>query len=232
MSRRPFAVFSLALLTLAAAGCRNQSDGGEELSYIRTPGSGYAPTVATENLLPLRAGAHWSLEVRNEKAALPDEEQRVVGANATGGTIETLQEGKVTQTETYRVTSKGIEILATGVSVSQTLSPPLLLIPLPPEEEKVSVWQGSAGSGAQTFVGQAWSRVTRRETVTTPAGTFAAWRVDTRTELTLGDRRERVQITRWLTPGIGIVRQKIVTPGQIIVKDLKKLPDIETTGVK
>jgi hypothetical protein len=220
------------LLALAAVGCRNQADGGEELSYIRTPGDDYLPAVRSENLLPLRAGARWTLEVRAEKGMLPDEEQRVTRADAGGGTIETLQNGKVTQTETYRVSPKGIEIVATGVGVAQTLNPPLPLVRYPIEEEKIYSWQGTAGRGAKTFIGQAWSRATRRETVSTPAGNFSAWRVETRTLLTLGDRQELVYITRWMVPGIGIVRQKVVTPGGTVMKKLKKLPDIETTGVK
>jgi hypothetical protein len=227
-----FLFIALAFLLVILSGCRNQSDSGEELSYILMPGGSYAPNVRSDDLLPLRKGAHWTLQVRNQKGDLPEEEQRVTNAGATGGTIETIRGGKVVQTETYRVSAKGIEILATGVGTSQTLNPPVLLIALPPEEEKVSAWQGTAGNGKQTFAGQAWSRVTRRENVTTPAGTFAAWRVDTRTDMTLGKAHELVHFTRWLTPGIGIVRQRLVTQGQIIVKDLKKLPDVETTGVK
>lgn len=229
MSRTRF--LSLLLATVAV-GCRNQADSGEDLSYIRTPGEDYLPAVRAEKLLPLRAGARWTMEVRTEKAMLPDEEQRVARVDADGGTIETLQDGKVTQTETYRLSPKGIAIVATGIGTAQALNPPLTLVEYPIVEEKIHSWQGTAGQGAKTFVGQAWSRAARRETVATPAGKFAAWRVETRTILTLGERRELVYIARWMVPGIGIVRQKIVTPGGAMIKNLKKLPDIETSEVK
>lgn len=220
------------LLALVAVGCRNQADSGEDLSFIRTPDASYLPMVRPENLLPLRAGAHWTFQVQSDKKILGEEEQRVVRADARGGTIETIQNGKVVQTETYRLSPKGIEIVATGVGAVQTLSPPLFLVRFPIEEERVDSWQGTAGKGAKTFTGQAWSRVTRRETVTTPAGTFAAWRVETRTLLTQGDRQELAYIIRWMTPDIGIVRQKIMTPSGAMIKYLKKLPEVETTGVK
>ena len=233
MNLRTLRRFAPLALPLALGACRNQSDSGEELSYIRTEVKSYAPQVSSESLLPLRNGARWELQVANEGGErLEDEQQRVVRTTPTGGTIETLRGGKVVQTETYRVTPQKIELLATGIDKSHSLNPPLTLLALPVAEESVLSWQGTAGSGDQTFAGQAFSRPTRRETVQTPAGAFAAWRVDTRTELTMGGRRELVHLSRWFSPGIGIVRQRVATQGHILIKELKKLPDVETTGVK
>ena len=168
------------------------------------------------------------MAVRMGNVALPDEEMSVV----PGGTIQMSQQGKVLQNETYLAGPTGIAIVATGLPKLKPLHPPLTLVALPIEEEKVISWQGTMGEGASTYAGQGWSRATRRESVATPAGVFAAWRVDTCTELTLGDKRERVHLSRWLSPGIGIVRLRMISEGQIVIKELKKLPIVETNRVK
>ena len=216
--KRLFRLLPALLPALFLSGCRDQGDGGEELGFLRNPGADYAPAVATADLFPLTPGRVWSYRIDGSKAV---EEVRA-GAD---GTLTTTRGGQVVQTERCRVDAVGVWLVG---SDSQPVQPALPLLALPLEEERVSEWQGTLGAGA----GQAWTRATRRESVATPAGTFDAWRVDTRTDLTRGERREIVYTTRWLAPGVGVVRVRIASAGRALVKSLMKTNKIETSGVK
>ena len=68
--------------------------------------------------------------------------------------------------------------------------------------------------------GTAASRVSTIETIKTPAGSFAAYRVDTIITTTVQGQQIYLYAARWLAPGVGLVQQRIVAGSQVVQKQL------------
>jgi hypothetical protein len=219
----------LALLVFLC-GCRNQADHGEELSYLRPNPEVYEPReVGTKDLLPLVPGARWRYKVTR-----PDGKESSLETTALSGQVlEGRTEGKLESRDTYRFHPAGISIVGTYLDGPAPITPELPLLSLPLKEGEITTWQGTIGTNATTLPARAWVRVTRREKVHVPAGDFATWRVDMRTDVMKG-RSQALLVTRWLAPGVGVVRMRLVQGKNLTLWELveKKSVSSATNGVK
>jgi hypothetical protein len=222
---------SLALLGfLLLCGCRNQADHGEELSYLRPNPEVYEPgTLSTEKLLPLVPGTRWRYKV-----VRPEGKESSLETTALPGQIlEGRTEGRLESRDTFRIGPSGISIVETFVGGASPITPELPLVVLPMKEGAITAWQGTIGTNKTTVPARAWVRVTRREKVKVPMGEFAAWRVDMRTDV-MQRGQQAMLVTRWLAPGVGVVRMRLVQNKQVTLWELveKKSVSSATNGVK
>jgi hypothetical protein len=230
----------LLLLWLAVpllAGCRNQSDSGEELSYVRTNPQEYeAPLIDARKLMPLKPGMRWEYGVQRSKGDPTREISTVTSFNGKRAIIEGQERGVVISRDGYLIDEKGIWITSViSGNASIPVTPPLPFLPLPIEEGKVVTWQGTIGSGQTTLIGRAWTRVTRRQKIKTLAGEFMTYRVDMRTDTGRAERGDALLVSRWFAPGVGVVRVRAFGSQSSIVKELlpqKKGNSSVTSGVK
>lgn len=126
--------------------------------------------------------------------------------------------------EVYSVTGKGLFLLAAGGKAGQmTMSPPLQIIAYPPKEGGTIQWSGVLHYKNATVPASSLSRISGVQTVKNkaiPKG-IAAYRVDTIISTTLNTGQVNFPTTRWLAPGIGMVRQKLIAGDQLVVKELR-----------
>ncbi len=218
----------LALVMLG--GCRNQADHGEEMSYLRVDPEIYGPDkLSTEHLLPLVPGTRWRYKV-----TLPDGKESFLETTALPGqTLEGRTDGKLESRDTFKIGPAGIFIVGTQVGGPSPITPELPLVLLPIKEGAITAWQGTIGTNKTTLPARAWVRVTRREKVKVPMGEFSAWRVDMRTDVMRG-RQQAMLVTRWLAPGVGVVRMRLAQNKQVTLWELsaKKMVSPATNGVK
>jgi hypothetical protein len=205
----------LGLLVLLG-GCRNQADHGEELNYLRADPEVYDPgALSTSKLLPLVPGTRWRYKVTRSDG----KESSLETTALPGQVLEGRSENRLESHDTFKFGPTGISIVGTWVNGPAPVTPELPLITLPVKEGQISTWQGTIGINKTTLPARAWIRVTRREKVKVPMGTFQAWRVDMRTDVTQG-RQQAMLVTRWMTPGVGVVRMRLMQNNQMTLWEL------------
>lgn len=220
---------ALALLALlvCGGGCAPVSEGGIDSAFLQKPGAKpVAEATTIPDLFPAQAGLRWPMLVREDEAAFR-EEIRSLGPRRVGNVAGMLREirrnGTVHRQEVYRVSPQELSLVAVGAKANMVLTPPMPLLAAPVAEGKGVFWEGTILTGRQEVPARAFSRLTMRETVKTPAGAFQAYRVDTNlTAFVEGSGAVHFPATRWFVPGIGIVREKFLSGEKVVQKELER----------
>lgn len=216
------------------AGCGNKdsaADNGVDLKFLvgKPPKNAVTQTATGASVLPLAVGTRWYLSFSGGKPPAGGRnvpfEARVVGPGPTGGgRIVVTQNGIPWRTEVLENTPRGLLMRANAEENKplMELVPPVTLARFPLQEGGETPWRGTFRFKGKTYPATAFSRVSTVENVTTPAGRFLAYRVDTLITVT-GDRGQIIRFPsiRWLAPGIGFVRHGFVDRGQPIYTDLR-----------
>lgn len=226
---------------LVLSGCTREHavDDGTDESFIRVPGA--APTLAipSGDLLPLKTGAKWSMttrtvsRTRNRDVAgteeivivgkqTPEKTRSVSPASAPEGAVMDMRkDGKSYRQEIYQAKSDGLYLSAAGSADKMTITPPLPLVKYPVKDGEIAAWSGILRFKGTAAPGTSVSRVSGRETVKTPAGSFPAYRIDTVITTTVEGRQVSFPSSRWLSPNVGIVRQVTQAGDTRLIKELK-----------
>ena len=133
-----------------------------------------------------------------------------------------------TRQETYGANRSGLFLLGAGSDTGyMTMAPALPLVSYPPKEGKPLQWSGVLHYKNQTVPATSVSRAARIETIKVPGFPkgVSAWRIDTVVSTTLLQNGLAQQVsfptTRWLAPGVGMVRQKLISGDQLVTKEIK-----------
>jgi hypothetical protein len=138
--------------------------------------------------------------------------RRVGGVQRLGGqecrVIETLLDGRVTQTECYRVTDDGVYVVQrSSPEGAVALVPPQRLLAAPVAVGRTWQWTGTIADRRVVFDYQ-WAR---RESTATPAGTFDAMQLYFQGQPGPG---AVIQAWRWFARDVGLVKEDtLVTQG-------------------
>ena len=212
-------------LALSGAACKDHVENqATDNAYLRLPGETPAPLdISKGPLFPVAPGYKWTLAVKSD-AQTGEEETAVGGERNVGGVRGTIfemrQGGKTYRQEVYHADTKGVTLLQAGTDDMMTMSPPIPLLQLPVKEGEVLPWNGVLHFQKSSAPGTALSRVSGQETVKTPAGTFHTYRLDTVIITTVGGQQVSFPATRWLAPGVGIVKQRLLAGRTLVVKEL------------
>jgi hypothetical protein len=163
--------------------------------------AGAAQQQSLAAYFPLNPGTVWVYR------ASPNGEfiLRVGGTNKVGPAdcrvIETVIQGNVTQQECYRIEQDGVYTYQRDTpSGSVVLTPPQRILASPVLVGEKWQWNGRVGQQPVVFY-YTWSR---RETVTTPAGTFSTMQLYFEGNPA---PQVRIQSWRWFAPGVGLVKE-------------------------
>lgn len=177
------------------------------------PGTGGA-------LLPAAPGARWLSKGAAADGAPLTLQMRVVRAGASpDGTVDAVYESRFLQrmrrprllTEVYRSGPAGIFGVSTGEKGEVRLEPPLPLVRMPLRPGAFETWRGHLlPPGSAPIPATAVCRIDGPDRVTTPAGSFRAYRLDMQVRIGPDpDQAPPRSSTIFLAPGIGFVRQEI-----------------------
>lgn len=200
-----------ALLVLLLAGCRpTDKSGGSDAAYLSASSEAPAVTRRT-NLFPIAVGSRWTSVGATSDGQKLTMETRVAGTRRVGAVTGVLFDirlnGRPVQQEVYRVDAAGIQGLATGPGAGTVILPPLPLLRYPASEGATCAWRGTLKAGKTRTPAEASCRVGGLERVTTPAGSFQAYRLEV-LMTTLQKQRKIGRVSRmWLAPNVGIVQQ-------------------------
>ncbi|RMG12391.1 MAG: hypothetical protein D6731_13795 [Planctomycetota bacterium] len=231
----------LALLLCGATSAYAQADPAPEAAPDPGPEStdpaAEARALRGVRYFPLEEGRRWLYRLRSrlepaeggeeedekEEAGAPDESQHrldvyvtdpvpVDGAKAA--VLEWKLDGVLAQRSYFRLGQDFLLCLrrlqGSGEHVKEfSLVPPQQFLPAAPKVGMEWSWAGKSGpsSGTQRF------RIVRSERIEVPAGSFETLVVES--EFT-GEDDSRGKTTRWLAPGVGIVKEvsEVRTPTQ------------------
>ena len=159
-------------------------------------------TSFNEQDAPLAKGNALDLQVVSE----------VTGSEVVGGKtyarIESKRNGKLSLREWYRLAPEGLvegKSFDAEAGEEHLMSPPQKL--LSPTLQPGETWTWRAPDAPVTIR----TRVVGPESVTVPAGTYPATKLDVLTTIPLGDAVLQVQQFRWYAPGVGYVKQQTET---------------------
>lgn len=151
---------------------------------------------------PLARGSSWSYKSTTKDFRVDVVATQGVGAEQTW-TLETYEEGKLTQREVYQ--RRGGELVVTSRTTSEKETP------LDPAEvylrEPLRLgleWEWHSANKVYPSIVR--GKVEAWETVTVPAGAFGAWRVRTYTKLG-GTNPTEIYGNRWFAPNVGLVKE-------------------------
>jgi hypothetical protein len=140
----------------------------------------------------------------------------------TGVAVEFRQGPKTVREEVYLSNDKEVSLIAAGFADKMSITPPMPLYRFPLKEGDVVSWSGLLRFKGTTAPGTAYSRLSSRDRVKTLAGEFPVWRVDTVISTNVEGQPIALAASRWLSPGLGMVKQRWYYGNQVIVKDLKE----------
>ena len=212
-------------LALSGAACKDHVENqATDNAYLRLPGEAPAPLDTSKGpLFPVTPGYRWTLAVKSDTQA-GTEETSVGGVRVVDGVpgtvLEMRQNGKTYRQEVYHADTKGVSLLQAGMSEMMTMSPPIPLLQMPIKEGEVLPWNGVLHFQTTSAPGTALSRVSGQETIKTPAGEFKTYRLDTVIITTVSGQQVSFPATRWLAPGVGVVKQKLLAGRTLVVKEL------------
>lgn len=234
---RPTLVLA-AFTCLLCVGCLGEAieNKGEDDAFLRVE-TGSLPTVeysASQNLFPVRAGDWWDYQVQTAKQGdngtqtasdPPYRERLVVGGPANvdgreGVRFDTIRRGKRVRSETYAHGPDGLYLLGAGTTETVSMTPPLPILTYPAVEGADTAWDGLLTFAQSNAPGNSHSRMSSQETVKTPAGSFETRRVDTVIDTNLNGQRIIQIESRWLCPGVGVVRQESRVGAALTVRTL------------
>ena len=210
------------------SGCRNVvefTNTRKDEAYLRSPGQQFKTEEITEgSLFPMATGSHWQMHVQGGDKQSTEDITVVgpiqIGENA-GIALQMSHNGKPDRQEVYRSDKKGLLMVAAGTPNDRmTLSPPLPLLHLPIKEGETISWSGVLHYRDTAAPGTALSRISGRSTVKTPAGSFDSYRVDTIINTTVQGQQVAFPTTRWFSPGVGMVKQKLLAGQTVVIKEM------------
>lgn len=234
--KRPGSASSLlCALCLITAGCgvEHTKNFKTDDRYIRAPGESSSTVEIKDGpLLPAAVGNRWQMALKDSEGNAGKEEIVVTHHETIGGVRgaslafrQVGGNGKLTtyREEVYASNKTAISILSSGTADNKmVMVPPIPLIALPVEEGKAVEWSGLLRFKGQMSPSTALSRVSGRDIISTPAGKFATYRVDTVVTTSQEGRPVSFPTVRWIAPGVGVVKQKIFIGQTLIVKTLTK----------
>lgn len=161
---------------------------------------------------PMAVGNTWTIDANYNGKTTPQTllvtKSTPTADHAKEASIDYSIDGKVTQTEVYRIDRKGLYRIHSGRDASGTITPPLPVIRYPVVYGSSWTWKGAFSSGGQTTQASAELTANGPETVITSTGDFKSLRVHL--ELTIygdGDAKSLVTNDYWFSPGVGMVKQ-------------------------
>jgi hypothetical protein len=226
---RPVAFLALlGLLALPLAGCEEDTGSiGQDSAYLNAPLSSNDPKEERTNLLPLKPGSWWDMHA--VCAGESNEDRYVVVGPVTEGDVSGIQvdqmrKGKRWRREIFQQKGDTLYICAMQDETSQLMryNPPIPLCKEPVSEGDVLQWYGDFRMGKETLPARALSRISGKETVTTPTGKFKTFRVDTIVQVTRGKQEVKFPTVRWLTARVGYVRRGYADKGRPAFSEVKK----------
>ena len=173
----------------------------------------------------LRQGSEKIIAVK--KTTVGSQSGVIFDITTTGG--DAKAPGKTTtRQETYGANQSGLFLLGAGSDAGyMTMAPALPLVSYPPKEGQPLQWSGVLHYKNQTVPATSVSRAARIETIKVPGFPkgVRVWRIDTVVSTTLLQNGLAQQVsfptTRWLAPGVGMVRQKLISGDQLVTKEIK-----------
>jgi hypothetical protein len=139
---------------------------------------------------------------------------------ATGVALDIRQNGKLTRQEVFKEQADGLYFVGAGASDKMEISPPICLVKYPVKDGEAVTWSGILRFKGTNAPGTAFSRVSARDTVKLPGGTFPVWRVDTVISTTVEGAQVAFPTVRYFSPGIGIVKQKTLAGETLLEKQM------------
>jgi len=217
---------AFALFLLAAGGCAGPLMQGQprDAAYLRPPDKS-APAPAGSDVFPGNPGSRWTFVTRDPRTgALVNEELVAAGTRSVGGVNglvwERRRSGKTFAREVYARDASGVRQLAVGPKGEIVIEPPLPVFRFPAAEGATYNWRGNLRTAALAKPAEAAVRLTRRESVQTPAGKFSAYRVDTVLTVVQNGRSVVLPSVSWYAPRVGLVKQQYVQGSQSVVREL------------
>ncbi len=225
--------FCATVAAFSVAGCRDDPNGGVDHAYIRTgetetiEDAKPAPSPAT--LFPMDKGRQWRMTIRIEardgsQIKTATEVITATGpatiASVSGKSLSLDQKGVPLRSELFALSNKGLSQIAAGGTQKMIMSPPMPIFAAPIKEGSSLSWEGEIRMMGQKNPATGFSRVSGKDTIQTPAGKFEAWRVDSVLTTIAEGRQIAFPITRWLAPGVGVVKQRYIIGDAVVVKEL------------
>jgi hypothetical protein len=141
-------------------------------------------------------------------------ETRIVSSKELNGEtvvmLQSLQDGKPIQHETYLVTQAEVRRSRSGSNGNTAIEPPIPVLKLPLEAGKRWTWEGRLSEAGKTRPASAVFHVAAKESLKTPAGEFETFRVGMSMSVGPAEKDRQTQqngSTIWYAPGVGIVKQ-------------------------
>ena len=225
MRQRMVLIVLIASLGLAS-GCEPPViDGGKDMAYLTDQEE---PNDAQgEPLLPLTPGNTWTMDALSAKKRAEDR-LRAIGPIALGpekGTLVEIQrDGRVWRREAYRVEKDEAYLLGFGEAQQPllALNPPLRLFRVPAKVGEYVSWNGTITVKNSRYRAVGFSRVSNREDLSTTAGRFVTYRIDTVLSILNAGKPTHFPTIRWLAPGIGFVKRGYADEGNPALAELKR----------
>jgi hypothetical protein len=209
-------------------GCNSAAPrtSGADMVFLTAPLNTLTAETPQTNLLPLTPGNRWQMRTVTRGKRFMDA-ITVAGPVRAGKTeavaLSMTREGKPWRREFYVPSPDGVYLAAMQDETSplMVLDPPIPLARSPFQEGQAWQWRGTLTMNGKALPAAAFSRVSTRESVTTSAGQFKTYRVDTIVKLDTGEGREvRFPSARWLAPGVGFVRRGFADKGKPAFSEL------------
>lgn len=216
-------------LTIVLTGCGSDGpDGGADMQYFREfTQSGSDQPVLQESvplLFPTGKERQWKLSVRamgkQSAETVRVDSPRTIGGIENATTLTMYQNGKPYRSEMFQVKKDSIALIAAGGTDKMIMNPPMVLLRATSPQGKEYKWEGQITFKGSKAPAQAFSRVHAPEDVTTPAGKFKAYRVDTALTTIIDGRAVTFPASRWFYPGVGIVKQTFRVGNSVVEKEL------------
>jgi hypothetical protein len=226
------------LLFCSGCGKDHAENKGTDNDYIRAPEETGNPIVIPPgDLLPTKQNSSWTWDVTvvrrvgtgseaHAELVSKETEQVVITGqremNHLDCTVfEIRKNGKPFREEVFATTKDGLIQVAAGLNDKVILAPPLPLVHFPMKDGQALSWTGVLEYRQSATPGTGFSRVSGREKVKTPLGEFPCWRVDTVITTTIQGQQAPFPVSRWFSPGIGMVRQRLYLRDLLVEKVLR-----------
>ena len=134
-------------------------------------------------------------------------------------------DGKVAQTEKYRILGNELLREAAGWKAEEEMIPPIPILRLPLLPDKQWTWQGKVKTKAGSTNAEATISVSEAEEIMLPVGKVLAIQIHLETVLkpVVKGKTQRISmpLDYWFVPGTGLVQQKLQLPLGNLIAQLK-----------
>jgi hypothetical protein len=221
LSRR--LLLQLPLMGVAAAalsGCEQETGTtGQDSDYLAAPLKSEDPVSERTDMLPLKTGNWWEMtavcagERSNDRHVVVGQ---VTAEDITGIQVDHYRNGKKWRREIFQ--KKGDTLYVAGMqdetSELMRYHPPIPLYKEPVSEGDYLPWYGEFRLGKRSFPARALTRISGKEAISTAAGRFKAFRVDTIVVVSNRSNETRFPTVRWLAAHVGFVRRGFADKGR------------------